>query len=346
MGMRIKKKADRSLHETGREDIQYNRVETVASGSKNDLKQNKFKRCYRFVLFVILNIGALFLAFHVGSMREKAVIEKKETAEKAVRNKMELAVHWAGGPVTLTKDGDADADACIILSQCFKSYHFNPDPVKFPENPYKTCHSTLRSILRSYDSGFYFDGPRLVGFISSDYNNANSFSQISLYNVCVRKEERGKGIAKAMVSGFIKSVIAMRIPKNIPRIYIGLDVDFDTESAVAAFALYAKMGFNRWWEPCSNIGRFDFNTMERQLLMANPPENNNETESKAPSFLFPMSQLMLRRKESLKKQIYDLKGNVFTHFCMVMLMGADDFGTVGMDIKDAVQSALKSKAQK
>ena len=346
MALRMRKTAGRSLNETDREKIQYKRVETVTSESKNDLTENKSKRYYRFVLIAILTVGALFLAFHVGSMREKAAIEK-EIAVKAVKKKMELAVHWAGGPVTLTKDGDTDTDACIILSQCFKSYHFMPDPVKFPENPYKTCHATLRSILRSFDSGFYFDGPRLVGFISSDFDNANSFSQISLYNICVRKEERGKGIAKAMIPEYIKSVIATRTLKNIPRVYIGLDVDFDTESAVAAFALYAKMGFNRWWEPCSSIGRFDFNTMERQFLMANPSEIiNNETEAKAPSFLFPMTQFMLRRKESLKKQIYDSKGNVFNHFCMVMLMGADDFGTVGMDIKDAVQSALKSKVQK
>lgn len=344
MALRPRQKANRPSNEniSGND---FKPLQTDAPSSKKYSKQSKLIRCIQFVSFLILTAGALYLAFFLGSKREKEAMER-EMAAKAVKKKMELAVHWAGGPVTLTKDGDQDADACIILAQCFNSYHFVPDPVKFPENPYKTCHSTIRSILRAFDSGFYFDGPRLVGFISSDFDNSNSFSQISLYNICVRKEERGKGIAKAMIPEYIKAVAAKRASKNVPRVYIGLDVDFDTESAVAAFALYAKMGFNRWWEPCSSIARFDFNTMERQLIMANPPpENNNDAEAKAktPSFIFPMSQLMLRRKEALKKQIFDSRGTVFTHFCMVMLMGADDFGTVGVDIKDAVQSALKSK---
>lgn len=306
--------------------------------------QNKLKSLVQMTFIVILSIGALVLAYSYGSIKGKTALEKAMAA-KFAKKKYDLAVHWAGGPVTLTKDGDEDADACIILSQCFHSYHFVPDPVRFPKNPYQTCHSTLRSILRSFDSGFYFDGPRLVGFISSDFSNANTFSQISLYNICIRKEERGKGIAKAMIPEYIKSVIEKRTPKNIPRVYIGLDVDFDTESAVAAFALYAKMGFNRWWEPCSSIARFDFNTMERQLTMANPPEPTDNSEPKPPSFIYPMTQLMLRRSESLKKQIFDARGNLFTHFCMVMLMGADDFGTVGVDIRDAVQTALKSKSK-
>lgn len=325
------------------ENGNYQRVETDSIDSRNNLKQNNFRRYARLALIGILAVGAAFLlVFHFGSIGEKTLIKKENTA-KSVK-KMDLAVHWAGSPVTLTKDGDLDADACILLSQCFKSAHFVPDPIKFPKNPYKTCHATLRNILRAFDSGFYFDGPRLVGFISSDYENYGTFSQVSLYNVCVRKEERGKGIAKAMVPEYIKSVVAKRTPKNIPRIYIGLDVDFDTESAVGAFALYAKMGFNRWWEPCSSISQFDFNKMERQLSMANP-EAEPGSDPKLPSFVFPMTQLMLRRKESLVKQIYDTKGGVFTHFCMVMLMGADDFGSVGVDIKSAVQNALKSQSK-
>lgn len=344
MALRPRQTAGRAPEKNGNDndnDIIEKRVHVHVHSHE---KQKKLNRHVQLILVIILSLGALVLAVRYGSIRERAAIEKEmAVAVKVEKKKFDLAVHWAGEPVTLTKDGDENADACIILSQCFTSNHFKPDPVKFPNNPYQTCHSTLRSILRSFDSGFYFDGPRLVGFISSDYDNANSFSQISLYNICVRKEERGKGIAKAMVPEFIKSVISKRTPKNIPRVYIGLDVDFDTESAVAAFALYAKMGFNRWWEPCSNIGRFDFNIMERQLLMANPPESTNESEAKPPSFVFPMTQFMLRRKQALNNQIYDSKGKVFTHFCMVMLMGADDFGTVGVDIKDVIQSALKLK---
>lgn len=338
MTLRPRNSPGRFLSEIGGET----RYEQLDGGSKDDVKQSKAKIYARMVVIALVTLGAFVLVFKFGSMRERAIV-KQEMEAKATAKKMDLAVHWAGGPVTLSKDGDADADACILLAQCFKSAHFNPDPVKYPDNPYKTCHGTLRSILRAFDSGFYFDGPRVVGFISSDFDNYASFSQISLYNVCVRQDYRGKGIAKAMVPEYIKAVMAKRIPKDTPRVYIGLDVDFDTESAVAAFALYAKMGFNRWWEPCSSIARFDFNTMERQLSRANPTDVE---AAQPPSFVFPMTQLMLRRKESLKNQIYDAKGNVLHHFCMVMLYGADDFGTVGSDIKEAVQGALKSQTKK
>lgn len=315
------------------------------SNNSTDVKSVKKSKneWIKFGLFVIGSLLAVALSFYLGAARERAnstsfyqtlIPETKKSGKK-----MKLGVHWRGSPITLNKDGDPEGDVCSILSDCFTSSYFQPDPIKYPENPMKTCHNTLKNILRSFDSGFYFDGPRVIGFVSSDLKRSQGFSSINIYNVCIRKEDRGKGVAKSLMSDYIKAITDRHIPTGT-KVYVGLDVDFDTEMSVAAFAVYAKMGFNRWWEPCPSINDFDYQIIERQLLMANPEINS--AQNQRPAFLFPMSQMILRRADTLHKQIRDTRGNVFTHFCMVMLLGADDFEKVGADIRDSVQDALKS----
>lgn len=312
----------------------------------NDKKTGILQRYMKLAGYSLLILSILGLFFYLGTLTKGDTGNSHggKGSDKAVisENKMELKVHWVGEEATLLKDGDEDADACILLSQCFKSAYFTPDPVKFPENPLKQCHATLRSLLSSFDSGFYFNGPRLVGFISSEYKNTGAYSKVILYNVCVRSEERGKGIAKGMVPEYVKAVVGKRIAKDAPKVYVGLDVDFDTETAVSAFALYAKMGFNRWWEPCSNVSYFNFNRLEHQHLLANPVTSNSDGfTTKSPAYVFPMSDMVLARQAALSKKLYDRNGVPYTHFCMIMLLGADDFGSIGKDIKDTIQSALK-----
>lgn len=302
------------------------------------LQKNNTITILKVGLLVVLIFASIAFAFILGTWREKQIQEnlksKKTTTTK-------LLVNWKGTDM-INKAGDLDGDACVLLSKSFLSKHFMPDPINFPDNPLQACQKTLKKLLNGFDNGFFYEGDRLVGFISGDSYNEDEFSVVNLYNVCVRTEERGKGFAKAMVPEFVRQVIDKRVPKPNPLIYIGLDVDFNTETPVAAFALYAKMGFNRWWEPCSSINEFDFRILKRQHELANPPDSSE----KRPSVIFPMSQLFLRRSKTYESQLRDEKGQVYKHFCMVMIWGVDDFGAIGTEMKEIVQSALLLESSK
>lgn len=317
--------------------------EEISIMSKNEpLKKRRLQGLFKLGLIILLFAGSLIFAFIAGSWKEKqrqsAMIPKTQGPKK-----MEMIVSWKGESKEINKEGDLDGDACLFLSKCFTSKYFAPDPIKYPQNPLQPCYKTLKMISRSFDNGFYYEGGRLVGFISGHSLDGRGFSAINLYNVCVRPEERGRGLAKSMVPEFVKQMVDKRVPKPNPKVYIGLDVDFDTETAVSAFALYAKMGFNRWWEPCSSINEFDYYMLERQHDLANP---SAESAEKRPSVIFPMSQMMLRRRQTFMSQLRDRRGTVYHHFCMVMVLGADDFGTIGKEMKEMVQTALlESKRQ-
>lgn len=98
---------------------------------------------------------------------------------------------------------------------------------------------------------------------------------MNVYNVCVRKGERGKGVAKAMIPRFIDSlrtrIIAKDHPEVVKPLFVGLEVDFETESAVSAFALYSKLGFNRLWQPCVSIKFIDYRALYESTDYANLP---------------------------------------------------------------------------
>ena len=140
-----------------------------------------------------------------------------------------------------------------------------------------------------------------------------------------------------MIPKFVEAIRALRIVKpatspdyqTTKPLYIGLDVDFESESAVSAFALYAKLGYNRWWQPCASISYFNYHTLPDPST--SPPDSG-----------LPFSQALLNRQAFLNSRLINPEGpQVYTHFCMVMLWGADDFGAVGKDILTAVQKGLK-----
>ena len=82
--------------------------------------------------------------------------------------------------------------------------------------------------------------------------------------------------------------------------------------------------------------------MERQSTLANPVELETN-ESSRPTFIFPMSQIILRRQETIKNQLKAGRGKVLTHFCMVMLLGSDDFGAIGSDLKKMVKDSINAQ---
>ena len=103
------------------------------------------------------------------------VVESVEDNHRSPLPKFELKIHEAGTPITLQKDGDVDNDVCEILSECFTVKSVVRDPVNFPDNPLARCHKTLRRILNAYDSGFFYEDSRIVGFVSAAVNDFNSF---------------------------------------------------------------------------------------------------------------------------------------------------------------------------
>ena len=307
----------------------------LISGENTRFRNNNLRTTLKKAILITSVVCSFIFAFYLGSWREKerlSVVFSRLQEPK----KMKMFVHWRGLANNINQEGDLDREACIILSQCFTSKYLGADPIKYPDNPLQPCQKTLKMILRSYDNGFYYEGDKLVGFISGETVNGADFSFVNLYNVCIRPEGRGKGFAKSMVPEFVKQVVEKRVSKPNPRVYIGLDVDFGTETAVSAFSLYAKMGFNRWWEPCSSINDFDYRVLQRQHNLANPPDSSE----KRPSVIFPMSQLFLRRKQTYKSQLFDEMGKPHNHFCMIMILGEDEFGTIGKEMKEIVQSAL------
>lgn len=289
---------------------------------------------FAFVLSTSTNIGNSGEDFNLDSHS----ISSSQHDEEQTSG---LFMHWSNEQnPTFHNAGDPDTDICVLLSQCFSIYA--PDPNTFPENPLQYCHFSLPFILNILDTGFYFDGPRVVGFISASFSNQIGFSSINLSDVCVRKEERGKGIAKTMIPQFIKSVKEKRISAEVERVYVGLAVDFKTESAVNAFSLYAKLGFNRWWEPCHHISLFDYEKLEYQWIMANPPLSDQGSYYYPPTMHFPMEEVILRGKSALNEMIYDQDDNVLNLFCMVMSHGEDDFESIGRRIKETIETETQS----
>lgn len=288
-------------------------------------KQSKLKTIGFYTFMAALLIGILGLAYYLGTLN------RNSSQKSSSNSKMVLKMHWAGDKDVLNKYGDKDGDACVLLGDCFKS--LAPDYLKSPSNPYKSCHEDLKDTLRRLDSGFYYEGSRLVGFISAEVSDKEAaYGKMLIYNVCIRKEDRGKRVGKYMVPEFIKTVTEKRFDKTNPKIYVGLDVDFESDTVTSAFALYAKMGFIRWWQ-FGRVSDLDFKTLEDQ-----------ESKAKAvtdPIYEFPLAKFMLGGKEYIKKQVVDGKGKRFTHMSMVMLMGKDDFWDIGKVIREAVKEANK-----
>ena len=237
---------------------------------------------------------------------------------------LSMAIHHPGDPVTLHRDNDLDADACVLLSSCFPDRFFAARPDLNPEAPLTRCHRNLRILLGDFESGFLFEGKRLVGFLSSTFRQDQRQQQsvaldqpaIELYNVCVREEYRGRGLAKSLISMYLDTLASTH---GFSSALVGLDVDFTSPTAAAAFTLYAKMGFLRWWQPCRSIGDFDFGNLQKTR--------------------FPAGWWFLNGAEEL---VVAERFAGFTHFCMVKEWPRDDFYRLGA----AMEMAIKEKGAK
>ena len=239
-------------------------------------------------------------------------------------NTLTMALHHAGDPIVLQRNNDPDSDACILLSSCFPDRYFAARPDLNPEAPLSRCQRNLKILLDDYDSGFLYEGKRLVGFISSVFRDVSLEKtapvspvdpEIELYNVCIHPDDRGRGLARSLVARYLEQLSAVNGFKSA---LVGLDVDFKSPSSKEAFTLYAKMGFLRWWQPCRSIADFDF------------------AQVRAVPARFPAAWWFLQG-QGVKKERF----GGFSHFCMVKEWPGDDFHRLGGAMEAAINSSVE-----
>jgi predicted GNAT family acetyltransferase len=154
-----------------------------------------------------------------------------------------------------------------------------------------------------------------VGFISFHIETASPSTAISMYNVCVDPAYRGRGIAKRLIADGVEE--QRRHAKLGSKLLLGLDVDLTTEFAAESFALYAKLGFLRGWQPCRSVGDVDWRPVLEQpasSLVRSPmadilamPQKYLENEIMGKN---PSQRLRSRRSSS---------SDPYSHFCMFRL---------------------------
>lgn len=296
----------------------------------------KFASLTVLVSIISLGLGILggrYLSGRSDSSEKTAsaksvIYDQIPSTTTTTNKKLTVAIHHAGDPITLHRDNDPLSDACVLLSSCFPDNFFGLRP-DLP-NPLQKCHSNMRLLLGSYDSGFMYEGERLVGFISSILEERMSSSGdesrpvVELYNVCIRKEDRGRGLAKTLVNDYLKQLFA---DHNVKAALVGLDVNFESPDSAAAFTLYAKLGFLRWWEPCRTIGRFDFTK-----LYPSASEQNKKRLPLSGWWQAIGDPGLIRQKMGM-----------FTHFCMVKEWPGDDLYTLGSQIKLGVSENMQER---
>lgn len=253
-------------------------------------------------------------------------------------------------------------DACRILQQCF----VGSDVYGTPE----VCKRSLDPTIKYYDSGFWVEmvegkEDRLVGFLSIHHDVAHKarsqwqrtqqnqpqqsddYHSLILYNVCIDEERRGQGVAKKMIPAFIDAMIKhyklekyakatgreidAQTGKPIPPLVVGLDVDMTSDTMAEAFSLYAKLGFVRWWTPCSSVANHKWTALiDTQLAWEDGKQgpgvnekrdergNVKKTTGLLPTRMadFPLARLLWEPKSYLKNAFNLGTGKKPNHFCM------------------------------
>lgn len=231
-----------------------------------------------------------------------------------------ISMHRAGEVFYLPGGDETIVQVYKMFYSCFPELS-NYFPLIEGDQQDKQIVFVKRS-LGVYDSGFMFEKDRLVGFISSitresvTDSNGQKRPVVELHNVCVRKEDHGRGLVKPLIRNYLQQYFGAR---GIRSALVGLAVGFDTPDAAAAFTAYAKLGFLRWWEPCLSLA--DFNIAK--VINSEEPA-------------FPMSDWWLAAGDRHRLQ---QKMGRFKRFCMVKEWPSDDFYSLGSNIQDIVSES-------
>lgn len=219
-------------------------------------------------------------------------------------------------------------NSCPMLYDCFPG-----DDSTFRN--LASCQENMDYLGKYYDNTIALKDGKVVGFISChveyDPDNKNQVA-FNIYNVCVDRKVRGQGLAKLLLEETVRATINYHKLQD-KRVLLALDVDFTTEMAAEAFALYAKLGFLRAWQPCRSVADVDWrpifnepNSLAVQSplprILAEPTKYlNDEMKGERPSL-----RLRSRTRST---------GPIFTHFCMFKFYD-ESFLTMGRTLKSGV----------
>lgn len=247
---------------------------------------------------VVIGLGSFF----AGKRCAESVVSSKVSKEEEP-----TIIHHHPNKSAPVHVPNTDADACRILMICFPG----------ADSIYKNlseCHDNMELILKYYHNSAIISKGQVVGFISFHLETAGS-TAISMYNVCVDPAYRNRGLAKRMI---FEGVEEMRQHEKLDKkLLLGLDVDLTTEFAAESFALYAKLGFFRGWQPCRSVGDVDWR-----------PVIDNPESSLARS---PMAEILASPKKYLDDEVMGKNPGPrlrsrspnsqtpLTHFCMFRL---------------------------
>lgn len=318
------------------------------------------------LLVVALVFGAFMMRHMIKSHVFAPILERLTPPPKLVvepKPRYELRTSFSNDPSTMVHQKyHSGMDACRILQQCF----VGSDVYGTPE----VCKRNLDPTIKYYDSGFWVEmmegkEDRLVGFLSihhdisyksrSQYQRnqqkqpaqPDDYHAFIIYNVCIDEERRGQGIAKKMIPAFIDAMIKHyrlekyakatgketdpKTGKLVPPLIIGLDVDLTSDTMPEAFSLYAKLGFVRWWTPCTSVAYHKWAPLiDTQLAWADERQGHGINDTKDPqgnvkkttgllptrSSDFPVARMLWDARSYLTNAFNLGTGKKPNHFCM------------------------------
>lgn len=267
------------------------------------------RRLIREMTFLVIAVSATWMIarFFYRDVSIKSSGMKKQTAlEVTMRHQYLNApaiIYEAEGPL----------NNCAMLQDCF------PEAEALYKNT-KACHDTMLYLQRVYDNSIVLMQGKSIGYITFhlEVDPDNSKNKIiNIYNVCVAREHRNKGIAKRMLEEGLEAMLDHYNLRGA-KVLLGLDVELTTYMAAESFAMYAKMGFMRAWQPCRSVGDVDWR-----------PIFNNPT---VPAVQSPLNSILMDRERYLDEEIREKKQYAhlrsrsrstkeLTHFCMFKFYG-------------------------
>lgn len=224
---------------------------TVTSLPKKEVIAGKAtKKSNLNLLFSIIALAVFsVLGYFVGFLnRPPAPLTPRQAVDSLI-----FKHHHISRPLKLHEPNGL-TDFCPLLGECYP--HGDSMFRKLD-----TCHKSLSTLFQYYDSSAMYDpkSGEPVAFISffADRDSKNN-RLIHIYNVCVHPKWRNMGVARRLINEGIEETLAFHNITDKSKVALGLDVDLTSPMPAEAFALYAKMGFMRGWQPCSSVGNIDW----------------------------------------------------------------------------------------
>lgn len=219
-------------------------------------------------------------------------------------------------PSTNVHQANTSLDSCRILIDCY--------PGDFPPHrDLAACHEQHERDLTRFDSSAIIYKGEVVSFISLDIRvNRKNPAQVSmhLYNVCVDRRFRNRGLAKMLVEKSVESLVEYhKLTRDGRKVLLGLDVNLASEFGSQSFALYAKLGFLRGWQPCHSVMVVDWRPFFESAKLpevANPLQSILEDPKQ-----YQVDELYGNKPSPRLPLLYTKLDRPMDHYCMYKWYG-------------------------